>query len=362
MKRFIAAFLFMISCDTESTDNRTNVPPTDDRLKILEDQVLALQGSQAQITALINSDFATCPLSGNTVDPLVNKICQISQAATVEARVELKGELGVVAHTLNDQINALSDGLSAAAAQEATDAAGFTSSIATINSQLTTINSSLTTLNTSMTNAETAITALQTLTASIVGTLNGALTTIDIGTENLSAGPNYESILRMTDKSKVNAYIEAFGPTQNLASNPMQPSSGSPTVTVTLTAHGYLAGDVVFFQLIGSGSGFTAVDFAQEFTVQTATANTFTITMRKNANNNSSFGGTGGIVYKVIGRGLGTVWKTVDGADAAVRTTTVGSHRYNWLVKATGFICYDKVVALQTFALIIANGVNIVCK
>lgn len=360
------------SCGSDKPDDKRTynydqpkVDDTDKRIKDLETQILALQGTSAQIDNLIQSDFATCPVSGNTADSLINQICKISQAANVEQIIATKGMLATINQSLTEQINAINDSIVTLDSREASDIQAINTQITTISGQIATINTTLTTLGTRMTNAETAITALQTLTNSINQTVNGTMTSFDIGTENLSAGPVYESVLRMVDKSRINAYVEAYGSMLSLPNNCANSTNGSPDVTITMTAHGLVVNDLVHLQGIAGSNGFTNGDIIGDFVVKTVpTVNTFVVTLRRNATSNGNFGGSSGlpVAYKVIGRGMGTVWKTADGADIAVRVTTVGTKHYNWLVKSTGFVCYDKTNNAATFATIIANGVNIVCK
>lgn len=116
-------------------------------------------------------------------------------------------------------------------------------------------------------------------------------------------------------------------------------------------------------QGLTSGRGFSAGDLTGDFTVVTTpTADTFTVVVRKNASSSGTTGGSGGVVNRVQGRGMGTVWKTSDGADAAVRVTSLGTKAYNWIVKANGDICYSTSNNAATFATINAGGGSIVCK
>ena len=63
-------------------------------------------------------------------------------------------------------------------------------------------------------------------------------------------------------------------------------TTGSPIVTVNLTGHNMIAGDLFTFTSVTepAGAGYTAGDFEdQTFEVTSATINTFTITMATNA-------------------------------------------------------------------------------
>ena len=76
---------------------------------------------------------------------------------------------------------------------------------------------------------------------------------------------------------------------QELGSNPFATVSGSPTVTVTATAHGALTGDFVTF------SGATTVaglDLNNQYQVTVITANSYTITASSNASATTTGGGS----------------------------------------------------------------------
>jgi hypothetical protein len=360
MKRlFFISFLFIAACGAETVhiDRRTNPTDQSDQIKRLQDQILALQGTSSQISGLIESDFATCPVSGSTADALINKICQVAHAVSDEQSAAIKSQLATVNTWVQGQLNAVNDNLVALDAVEQNDVATINATITTINSTLVTVNSTLGTLGTRMTNA------LQTAIASINASLNGTMRPFDIGIENLAAGPLYETVLRLTDKTRINAYVEAVGANANLGSNPVTASSGSSTVTVTAVAHGFAAGYLVHMQGLTSGRGFSAGDLTGDFVVVTApTADTFTVVIRKNASSSGTTGGSGGVVNRVQGRGMGTVWKTSDGADAAARVTNLGTKAYNWIVKANGDICYSTTNNSATFAVINAGGAGVVCK
>lgn len=336
---------------------------SDDPLDAVKTRVRQLEIISGALDAAINSDFATCANSGNTVDPFINKVCNIARAAVSEQLVEWKAGLGILNQSLQGQIDAINANL---VSQQA--------SIDTINSQLSTINTTLTSLDARMTSAETAITALQTLTASINGTLAGNMISLDIGSENVSAGPLYETVLRRNDKKRFNGYVQAFGAAQGFGNNPLTASNGSATVTVALTAHGYLAGDIVALTGLTGSRGFSNGEVYGEFVVQTAATNTFTLLLSVNASSNGTLGGSAGSVQKVLGRGMGTLWKSLDPSDVAVRVSNLGTKRYNFIIRRrasdvsnnTAELCYSSANNLATFATINAaaegGAGSIVCK
>jgi hypothetical protein len=136
-------------------------------------------------------------------------------------------------------------------------------------------------------------------------------------------------------------------------------SAGSGTHTSSL---GLNNGDTIELSGLGSGRGLASGHLTGEFLVSSSTVSSFTITVSKTATSSGTLGSTWGIVRRVNGRGLGTVWVTANGADSAVRQTNLGTQAYNFRIKANGDICYDQTSATASFATINAEGVNIVCK
>lgn len=424
---FFSVFLAACGQNTDHEDRRTR-PNTE--IEKLRKEVLRLQGVTEQLSSLVMSDFAACPNSGDTADALVRKICQVAQAATVESRVQIKGEMSSLIKALQDKLDASNDQLS-----------DLQSSYDTIAADLADLTADLAALESRVDDAETAIDALEASVASINGTLNGTMQSIDIGTENLAAGPLYESLLRRVDKTRINAYIDAYSSWLSLGINPVSSSNNNPTVTitkptatvtisnaspavVTRTSHGWADGDPVMFSSTGSlptgvtantiyyvrnkttntfnlsstpigalvntsgagsglhssslglvggdlvatdditgGNGFTRGHVYGELLVNSgATTASFTVTLSRPASGGGSFGGTSGLIRRVQGRGIGTIWQTSDGADITVRQTTLGTRRYNFIIQADGDACYDTTNAEASFATINAEGVGIVCK
>lgn len=315
----------------------------------LTNRIKSLEIISGSLEAVVNSDFSSCPNSGDTADALIRKICAVAQAATVEAKVELKAQLAAFSQSLQNQIDVINSELVSKQV-----------SIDTINAQITVINGTLTTLGTRMDNAESAITALQSLTNSINGTLNGTMVSFDIGTENVSAGPLYETLLRRVDKKRINGYVIAYGASQGLGSNPLTAANGSSTITVSLTAHGYVVGDRVELNDLVGGRGHSNGHVYGVFTVLTAAANSFTISSLGTGSSNGTFGSSSGSVRKVSGQGMGTLWVSDQVSDSAVRVTNLGTKRYNFIIRRiasdvsndTAQVCWSKTDNLATFATI----------
>lgn len=403
LNRFFLLFA-LIGCGTDETRKDVRTDHYESDTERLRETILQLQGLQAQINSVILSDYATCSSTpadgGSTNDSLIRKICQIAQASEVEARNQLKGELQAYINTLEGELNSVQDRLStveantANTAQILTDLYGAGSSCATATAgsicyRVDELETSVATLESDMADAQSAISVLQGQVAAIQATINaavaGMMTEVTVGNENLGAGPLYESMLRKQDRTRINAYIEDLGANQQLGSNPLNATNGSPTVTVTLTAHGLAIGNVVKFDGLAAGRGFTSAQVNDQYSVVSVpTANTFTITMSSNATSGGTLGGAVGYFYRINGRGLGQAWAQVDGE--VYVTSTFSNKPYKFIITGAsttftaaptgapapvgfvgltpgyGWLCYSKVDRLATSATIKLGGTNIVCK
>lgn len=395
-----------------ATDNSVEA-----QIQSLKDQFLALTGTSNLITGLVSSDFATCPLSGNTSDALINKICKVAQAANAEQLIAIKDQLSSINNMLKEKLNAIND-----------DIATLNDSLASDEALITTIQGNITSLTTSLNN--------------LISTVNGTLTPIEIGSENSSAGPSYESVMRLVDKSKIYASTQSYNSGNiTLGSNPITPVNGSATVTITRTTStvtatgtpstftwtthpfttkdpilftttntlptgitaskvyyvnvltnntfqvsatpggtaigsgagtgthkatfGLVVGDTIFLAGLTAGvAGYVVADITGDHKVTAVTnPGSFQIVLRKTATASTAFGGAAGYFYKFYPQGLNSIWATANGADTAVRSTTIGTIPYNYAITSTGDICYDTTNAAQTFANIITTPtVNVICK
>jgi hypothetical protein len=358
----------------------------------INSKIAALTMLTGNLNTLVMSDFSSCPQAGDTSDPLINKICQVAQASTVEVRTQLTDQLGLFVNQLQSEISANETDL--ANQQAAIDAANVAiaanssaistlqAQIAAANAQISAINATIVniqgdvlTLQTQMTSANAAIAALQTLTNSINGTLNGTMISLSIGEELLTAGPYYEAALRRVDKTRFNGYVKSVGATQSLGSNPITAVNASSTITIALTSHGYSAGDIVELTALTSGRGLLTGDLQGSFVINSVpNANSFTVVAARAATSSGTLGGTIGTVFKVNAIGMATLWKSGDTSDAAVRVTNAGSKAYNFIIRRistdashnTAELCYDKTNASASFATINAAAAggagNILCK
>lgn len=357
MKRYVITLTMLLAaCGSEQQEND---------LDDINEKIQALSLITGSLDTIVRSDFASCPASGDTSDPLIRKICQVAQAATIELQIELQNQLANAVTAINGELDAIND-----------DLASHQASLLVINASLTSLLADVASLNTRMTSAESAITALQNLTASITSTLNGTMQTVVIGEELVSAGPLYEIVMRRTDKKRFTGYVNAYGSSVSLANNPVATTNGSSTVTITSSAaHGLSVGDLILLADLTEGNGFTSGDVYGEFTVATVpTATTLTISLPRNATSNGSFGGTVGVVKKLNGRGMASLWASGQASDVAVRQTSAGSKTYNFIIRRiasdvsndTAELCYSKVSATASFATINAapegGNATIACK
>jgi len=336
--------------------DRTNEVVETRTIEVDTEEVKDLRDLQAQLLALVSSNFKLCDSLGEAADPLINKICLVSQGANSESQVEIKAELSRMVNSLTNRIDALT--IEAAAGDTEVDA-----EIIAVNAEIDALQSDLSDIAADLSDAEASISALEALTASISGTLNSILRMISIGSENLGAGPMYEVVLRRADKASIIAYSEDVDATLTLGSNPVTAVSGSNVLTVAATAHGLSVGQLVKLSGLTGGRGISAANLVGDFVVQSVpNANSFTILVIQNANANGTLGGNTGFAERIGARGLSEMWQTADGADVAARLSRGGSKPYNFIVKANGDICYSKINANASFAVINAGGVNVVCK
>lgn len=332
---------FLFGCGDKEPHNEL------DEIKTKLEALSVITGS---LDSVVRSDFASCPASGQTADPLIRKICQVAQAATIEMQVELQNQLANAVTALNGEIDAINS-----------DLISHQASLVTINATLTTLLADVALLDSRLDSAESAIIALQNLTNSISSALSGTMQSVTIGEELVSAGPAYEILLRRQDKKQVVGYVQAYGPSISLANNAVDPTNGSATVTITsLAAHGLSLGDTVQLQGIGEGSGFSSGHVYGEFTVTNVLGLTFDVVLPVNATSGTTFGGNVGTAKKLNGRGMSALWVSDQVSDSAVRVTSAGSQSYNFIIRRiasdltndTAEICYSKISRTATFATI----------
>ena len=368
------------------------VPTQNTEEQEYRDKVLALQGA---LKSLVESDFKTCSGVGESSDALIKRICQIAQASTNEARLEMQ--------------NVISQALKKAQAE--IDAGA--NDIASLYTQINSINTSLSTIN---------------------AIVSAGFFEAEVGSEMVAAGPLYEKASIKQDRTRVNMWVEGDSTAVALVSNPINAVNSSPTVTiskptatitvtvatpgvVTYTGHGFVNGDPVTFSTSGSlptgmvagtvyyvrnktlntfelgttpfvtvsvdttgiqsgvhtgslgvkagdlvkiagatsGRGFTIGDTSKEVRVTSVTISTVVVDLPRNATSGGTFGGSLATLTRVTGRATSSIWVLADGTDAAVRTTSLSTRACNFIVKVSaskGYVCYDSTNCSATFATI----------
>ena len=374
-----------------------------DEIQKLRDQVLSLSGTVSQINSLVLSDWATCSVGGaDALTALQQNICKIAQAATLEAKVQLKGELSSFVAAQDAALRALSDRLDNAASnvdivQLKTDvygnATGATCSApiaGSVCARLNSAQSSITTLQSTVASQGTSISGLTasvaTLNAQLAQVINGAMIELTIGSENLAAGPLFESVLRNPLRNRLVAYVEAVGPNIAIANNGCSTLNGSPTVTMTTgTVHALVVGNVIKLSGMSSCSGLSSAVMNDQYVVTSVpSTTTFTFTAPLNASSGGNGGGNAGFMQQINGRSLAQFWTTISGTTKASTTfsnrpytfqitgtstvftaaPTAGALPNGWagLTSGPGFVCYDVTNRSATQSTVLAGGSNIICK
>ena len=379
--------LLMTGCGGPESDQSYTPVDVSDQINQINNKIAALTLISTQLDDIVHSPFYDC----NLADALIQKMCIVAQQSENELRTELFSAMGIAQANLQSEIdadrtdlanheaaiNAANASIAANAGNIASNTAAIAAaqaSLTLLDSRVTALETSVSSLNTRVTSAESAIAALQTLTASINSSLQGTLVLVSIGSENVGAGPVYETVLRQTDKKNFSGYVTAYGAYQSFGNNSVTATNGSSTAQITLTAHGYSVGDIVELDGLTSGRGFLTGDLKGQFTITATTTNTFSIVLARNASSNGSLGGSAGTVRKFNGQGMANLWAAGAVSDTSVRQTNAGTKKYNFIIRRistdvtnqTAELCYDKTNNAATFATINAapagGSGNIVCK
>lgn len=153
----------------------------------------------------------------------------------------------------------------------------------------------------------------------------------------------------------------AIGRTAVLGANPISVTNGSPTVTVTYTAHGLSAGQRIKLNFATATGGITAAMLNKEHIVVTVpTADTFTITASGNASSTTTGGGSvvsiftqmaagnldqanaSGYGYGLYGAGTyGTPKTSISGLQSYPRTWSYGDFGSDIVMNAGDFLTGD---------------------
>jgi hypothetical protein len=287
-------------------DGCTHKPTQEQKLQDLESQMASLRNISSSIEALIYSDFASC--SGvNVQDPLIQKMCNVAQASTVEARVELKTQLAAFSDALNNQLEALEEDI---ADLKNGNVPSIEAQIANISSTISSLQSQINTAASSISTLQSVVDNLVILTSSISGTLSGTVQEVLVGEGSSYGGPLFESLLRKADHSQILAYVSGESTYISLPSNPITTSAGSNLITVNKSSisftatnsgsgllinsasHGFANNDPVMFGSTGtlpSGLNINTVYY-----IKSATNDTFQVSLTK---------GGSSVVYVSAGSG-----------------------------------------------------------
>lgn len=356
----------LISCGNTplSADlpNQKSEDASADKIPHLESEIEALRSSQEKINTLVTSEFATCEDEGDTKDPLINRMCKVAQAATVESRVLMQAELAKFSKDLGDKVSALSDDLSNINVR----VGDVETRVAKLEASVTSLQSDLKSLSDRMTSAEEAISALQKAVEGIHSSLQNIVEAVEIGSENVAAGPLYEVLLRRADRTAITAFVEELSAALAVAeNNPIEVTKDSTVATFPQGGDSLVAGDVVRLSGCSGGNKALAVDINGDVVVQSVSGSAFTFSMAHAATRTGSTGGAACTALKLGKRGLARIWEESDGADTAVRTTKSCSVAYNYIVAQNAgvwSVCYDSKNASATFETLKAGGGTVVCK
>lgn len=228
MKFLLVIMVLLVSCGTEKVDKRTK-HREDPEITKLKEQVLALQGTIAQINAFTANDFSDCD-SG--LPPFETKICEIAQTATAEQSIRFKSQLSEVVKIYQDElygedcINDTDPGCPVTGsildqlddvADHSTDIAALQSDVLQLQSDLAAVESRLDDFNGSGNSIETVITAIQNDIVLIESRLDDleavvdsgdVFKTIEICDDIVNSGPIYETFLMTGDRLKVIGYLQ----------------------------------------------------------------------------------------------------------------------------------------------------------
>lgn len=231
IKALLLALVMASGCSSQSEreDHRTRQNP---ELEKIKEQVLALQGTLAQLTAFTASDFSSCAVS---LPPFQTLMCKIAQTATAEQQVMFVGQMQEVAKILQtelfgfDCMNTTDPGcpvagsvtarITANEALDTTQSSNITSlqaSVTSLTASIATLTARLNNFNGSGSSVETIVTGIQT----DIATLDGRLDTIEqivndgdiyktflICRDIAASGPAYEPILITGDNTLAVAYM-----------------------------------------------------------------------------------------------------------------------------------------------------------
>jgi len=226
-KAALLALVLMSACGKQEARKQ---PPAPSPIESLRNELLKLQ---AEISAIVSSDYSSC---GGALSSAAQKICQIAQAATVEVRTEMRGALSDLASQLESRIDSSGKDVDALAGSwKQIYGVPFpdVSGAPTPTEADCLANNATASLIKCMQVQQSAIDALQSAVTVLSDAVTGAMTVVEVGTGNVDAGPLYEQLVRLSDKSRINAYTDGLGPIITVGSNPIDPTTASSSVVIT---------------------------------------------------------------------------------------------------------------------------------
>jgi len=231
----ILAIVMLVTCvgcgSTIEYDNKRSAPENSEFEK-LKETVLQLQGTLAQITSFVASDFSSCSIS---LPPFQTMMCQIAQTANAEQQVLFIGQMQEIAKIFQNElygtdclnttdpgcpvVGSITARVIAAEANITTAQSNITSllaSVASLNASMATLTARLNNFNGSGSSVETIITGIQSDIATLDSRLDSLEQTVNNGDiyktylicGNIpSSGPAYEPILITGDNTIAVAYV-----------------------------------------------------------------------------------------------------------------------------------------------------------
>lgn len=144
MRYLLITCLFFVSCGSQNEEPSTPIVETMSAED--EERYLKLLGQVSEINNIVLSDFNDCSQTGDTSDPLIRRICEVAQASTVEAKVEMKAELKAAVDTIQEQLDYIKE-----------DVAGILDQDEEVQDRLNAAEATIITLNTRLTALETQV-------------------------------------------------------------------------------------------------------------------------------------------------------------------------------------------------------------
>lgn len=377
---------------------------------ILHSYTANLQSVSNGLNVLIASDYQACRAApsdgGLTSDALIRKICQVAQAATEEAKVELRGQLQRMLSYMQGELEALGGDVGTQIellrlVRDRLYGTGLADDcVAAANCAASSFAGRLALLEGQLATAQADIQALKNLTAGIPDNLQAATLAIEIGAENSAAGTGYESVLRRADRKKIYATVDStlsLTPSQGAITGNIERVMGSSTVRIRTQFVSMLVNcpiktgmnvQLLAASISANALNLTTANVSGYFTVTSHYLDSgncaFSVDNGVTSPNTGNTAGGSSFAIKLIERrGLSIAWDNSLGQ--RFLTATGGTFAYNYLIlgassafttnpaaagtltmpalgQRSGIICYSITDRSASAATILAGGANIICK